>query len=164
MRMKTHAYRTQRTFAQTNCSKRKSVFDVFTTLNFSFQAQPKAIPEGHHRTGERPNRTSWAALLNRDKKSRGKEKPKSFESGAGGTFRTWTKNFRSEVARVSDRLSQAMPSISKIEQSKNLSKVGPSGSITGIATGDFIGFEDSQRFDGNESSAKKKNHTNCRCS
>ena len=49
-------------------------------LQFPGNPQPKVIPEGHLQAGERPNSTSQAELLNRDKKSRGKQKPKSFES------------------------------------------------------------------------------------
>ena len=49
----------------------------------------------------------------------------------------WTMKRRSEMARDSNRLTQAMPWISEIEHAKNSSVLATSNSITRIATGDF---------------------------
>ena len=46
-------------------------------------------------------------------------------------------NIRSEVARDSNRPSQAMPGINDIEQAKAMNGLATSSSTTGIATGDF---------------------------
>ena len=52
-------------------------------------------------------------------------------------FRTWNMNCRSEVARGSNRPTQAMPWTNEVEKAKDLNDMATSNLIRGIASGDF---------------------------
>ena len=108
-------------------------------LQFQSNQQPKHTPEGQCQPGERPITTSTTELINLEMKSRGQNKPKKLEFGAWplhSSFRMWKMQFRSEIARSSDRPTQAVPWINKIEVAKDMNDRATSNSNSKVATGD----------------------------
>ena len=82
--------------------------------------------EGHHQPGERS--------------SSKKKKPIKVECG------TWPLQFRNDVGRGSNRLTQAMLWVNEIARAKDMNDLATSNSMSGIATWRLrdIGFEDCQ--------------------
>ena len=117
--------------AESDFGRRQCLCDVLATSS----SNP------HHQIGERPSDTSQTELLsvNEDKQRR-KRSRNNLEFEALPSFssiRMWTRTSRSDIARGSHRLTQAMSWIHEIEQAQRLSDSAAARSITGIAAEDF---------------------------